>query len=594
MQASRIAIVEDEAIVALDIQDRLAAMGYALAGRADTGEQALVMAEQQKPDLFLMDIRLRGDMDGITTAREIRRRFHLPVIFLTAYSEEDTLEKAKKAEPYGFILKPFDDRELKSAVEIALYKHRAEEEIRRLNRLYDVLSQVNQTVVRTGSREKLFQEVCRLVVERGEIDLAWIGWIQPESPCITPIASFGEQQEMLNRVAFFMDARPEGQGNPGKALREGFPFICNECGKNNCLYPENNAPKRFGLHSCGAFPIRFQGEVRGVLNICVQEAGFFKDREIELLKEVAVDLSFALDKIEGDDGRKEAEKALRASESKFRSYIEHAPIGVFVADGRGNFVDVNSAAAAMLGYSEPELLGLSIPQVHPPEWLAEGMEKFQEVVREGFTSVELLLQKKDGSPVWGALHAVRLNDGRVLSFCQDITERKKAEEARLEGEARFRTLVEGAPEGILVQQEGRIAYVNRAMCSLLGSVDPAELQGREFNTLVASEYQSMKLYRRPLQEQTGKAAPLTEQEYLRLDGSRVPVETTAVPFKFQGKDAILVYIRDITERKQAEQALHQSEERFRLAMEATRDGLWDWDLATNKVYYSPGYFRMLG
>ena len=81
-------------------------------------------------------------MDGIIAAGEIRRRFHLPVVFLTAYSEDTTLERAKPAEPYSYILKSFDDPELKSSIEIALYK-----EIRRLNRLYDVLSQANQAVV---------------------------------------------------------------------------------------------------------------------------------------------------------------------------------------------------------------------------------------------------------------------------------------------------------------------------------------------------------------------------------------------------------------------------------------------------------------
>jgi CheY-like chemotaxis protein len=120
MNTCRILIVEDEAIVAMDIEERLAAMGYAVAGHASTGEQALALVEMHHPDLVLMDISLQGSMDGITAADEIRRRFHVPVIFLTAYSEDTTLERAKLAEPFGFILKPFDDRELKSAIEIAL------------------------------------------------------------------------------------------------------------------------------------------------------------------------------------------------------------------------------------------------------------------------------------------------------------------------------------------------------------------------------------------------------------------------------------------------------------------------------------------
>ena len=127
MKQPQILIVEDEAIVALDIQQRLVAHGYAVVGTAATGARAIELAEQHRPDLVLMDIRLQGPMDGITAAEEIRNRFHRPVVFLTAFSEEATLQRAKLVEPFGYILKPFEDRELKTIIEIALYKHQADE-----------------------------------------------------------------------------------------------------------------------------------------------------------------------------------------------------------------------------------------------------------------------------------------------------------------------------------------------------------------------------------------------------------------------------------------------------------------------------------
>ena len=257
-----------------------------------------------------MDIRLQGAMDGIVAAEEMRRRFHVPVIFLTAYSEEATLERAKLAEPYGYVLKPFDDRELRSAIEIALYKHQAEEEIRRLNRLYDVLSQVNQTVVRIRTREELLSYVCRLAVERGAIDLAWIGWLDDDTSRIHPVAHFGKQSQILSEADFFADDRPEGQGTPGKAIREGEPFVCNECSQDVCLYPVAKQPALYGFQSCGSFPLHFQGQVRGALNLCIVEPGFFREREIGLLTEVAMDISFALDKIEGNARREQAEAGI--------------------------------------------------------------------------------------------------------------------------------------------------------------------------------------------------------------------------------------------------------------------------------------------
>ncbi len=336
MTPSRILIVEDEMVVSMEICERLEALGYEPTGRAITGEQALGMAEKQRPDLILMDIRLIGEMDGIETAVEILRRFRIPVIFLTSYSEDETIERAKLAEPYGYLLKSFEDRDLKSAIEMALHKHRTEEEIRRLNRLYDVLSQVNQTIVRVKSPEELFPAVCRLVVERGAIDLAWIGRLDSVSSRIEPAAWFGERSELTAGAELHADDRIEERGNPGRAISEGRPFICNECKGTGCLYPNEKAPVEFGFKSCGSFPLTFQGSVWGSLNICVSEPGFFREREIDLFREVALDISFALDKIEADARRERAEEDLRKSESRFKLLSKtagrllqvHDPLGV--------------------------------------------------------------------------------------------------------------------------------------------------------------------------------------------------------------------------------------------------------------------------
>ncbi|MCU0586707.1 MAG: response regulator [Syntrophobacteraceae bacterium] len=128
MKPPRILVVEDEAIVSRDISDRLETMGYQAVGMATSGEECLEMVSLRHPDLVLMDIRIDGPRDGVETAEAVRSRFNLPVIFLTAFSEDVTIERAKRAEPYGFIIKPFGDRELRSAIEIALYKHHAERE----------------------------------------------------------------------------------------------------------------------------------------------------------------------------------------------------------------------------------------------------------------------------------------------------------------------------------------------------------------------------------------------------------------------------------------------------------------------------------
>ena len=130
MNEPRILIVEDDEIVAAVVSERLMKLGYQPVGRAASGDQAIALAGELRPDLVLMDIRLEGKMDGIGAAQEIRQRFHIPSVFLSAYSEEATIERAKLAEPFGYILKPFEGRELRANIEMALYKHRAEEALR--------------------------------------------------------------------------------------------------------------------------------------------------------------------------------------------------------------------------------------------------------------------------------------------------------------------------------------------------------------------------------------------------------------------------------------------------------------------------------
>ncbi len=148
---------------------------------------------------------------------------------------------------------------------------------------------------------------------------------------------------------------------------------------------------------------------------------------------------------------------------------------------------------------------------------------------------------------------------------QDIAARRMAEAALQESEERFRSLVEAAPEGIFVQSAGRFVFLNPAMLRLLGASKPGDLLATEFTPRIAPEYREAVRERIRLQSETGAPVPLMDQEYLRLDGSRVPVETTAVAVRYQGRDAHLVFVRDVTGRKQAEEEKAKLEAQLRQA-----------------------------
>ena len=126
MDKFQVLIVEDEAIVSMDLRYKLESLGYSVPAEVRSGEDAVHAASQLRPDVVLMDIRLSGEMDGIEAAAEIRRRFDIPVIYVTSSVDEATLERAKATEPSGYILKPFLNAELRAVVEMAIHSTRRE------------------------------------------------------------------------------------------------------------------------------------------------------------------------------------------------------------------------------------------------------------------------------------------------------------------------------------------------------------------------------------------------------------------------------------------------------------------------------------
>ncbi|MBC9889321.1 MAG: response regulator [Opitutae bacterium] len=145
---AKLLVVEDEGITAEDIKDYLISLGYDVLGICSTGEEAVEKVRNLEPDLVLMDIRLAGVVDGIQAADIIREHYEIPVVYLTAYSDPQTLERAKITDPYGYVLKPFNQRDLQIAVEIALHKHKMQSRLQESERwLSATVSSVHEAII---------------------------------------------------------------------------------------------------------------------------------------------------------------------------------------------------------------------------------------------------------------------------------------------------------------------------------------------------------------------------------------------------------------------------------------------------------------
>ena len=156
-------IVEDEFIVAMDIQTHLEQLGYSVCGRVNSGEAALKHVQKVSTDAVLMDVILKGDMTGIEAASIISTQYHIPIIYVTANTGSSIIEQAKVTEPFGFIVKPFTERELRIAIEMALYKHRMETQLRASEQQFQIMNA--ELEQRVGARTRELQEANRALQE---------------------------------------------------------------------------------------------------------------------------------------------------------------------------------------------------------------------------------------------------------------------------------------------------------------------------------------------------------------------------------------------------------------------------------------------
>ena len=368
-------VVEDESVVAMDLDAQLRDMGYRVCGCVDNGRAAVERARQDRPDLILMDIVLKGGMDGIAAAAAIWDELQIPVLFLTAYSDDQTVARAAQAMPYGYLTKPFQGRELRVVIEVALRKAEVERALRDKERwLTSVLHGVGDAVIATG----------------------------PDGLVV-----------LANRAAENL----LGAGAlPGHAAAE-VVRLEDASGAAVILVPQN------GQARSGAALLVTGAGVRVPVDF---SAGPIRDERSHLMGVAIV--------LHDERERVAAEQRLARSEARFRSAFDNAPLGLALVDGDNRYARVNRAMCRLLGATAEQLVGASQDAYGDSGDNAIEREYRQDLLagRSEAVQYERRYRARDGRTVWALVSATLLpasqEPQQFLLQVNDVTERKRAEE----------------------------------------------------------------------------------------------------------------------------------------------------------------------
>lgn len=586
MSKGKLLVVEDELVIALSLVKSLEKLGYEVAAMTNTGEEAVRLAREKAPELILMDIILAGPLDGIEAARAIQKDSDVPVIYLTANADNATVERARDTVPYGYLNKPINDRDLLTNIDSALNKHRMERRLRESEEKYRNL--VNN-----------IQDVILSADENGVITYV--------SSRITDIAGY-EEQDMVGR-GFLNFVHPDdhekvvrnfGSSREGKSVSGVYRGITRS-GDIKWLRTSGRPTYVNG---------RFSGVKMILSDITAQKLA--EDRAQRTNEELVAaneELQATIEELEAVNEQFEqqnsellkAREDLLRQEEMLRNIVRVAPVGLGFIENR-LMAWSNATYCEMFGYTEGEITGRSLSMFYATkeEYKSAVMEMSGQIFEKGWASFEVRAVRKDGTAIDVHLNAVPFKKGKldsgIVFAAMDITDRKHAEETLRQSEEKYRLLMDNLSDSVWVLDLQTMSFVYNSPSSvnILGYTEE-ESSRNKITDIVTPR--SLETVGKVLHEELARdgqpgvnpdRSRTLQLEQIHKNGSIVWTEMTMRFLRdASGKPvSILGVSRDITDRRRADQALAESEERYRLLAESISDMIWIIDIDTRRFRYA--------
>ncbi len=524
----RILVVEDERIVAEDIKRSLQGIGYTVVGIESSGEGAIKKAEESKPDLVLMDIVLKGKMNGIEAAEILMKKYGTPVIYLTAYADQETLSRAKITEPYGYVLKPFDERFMESTIEMAIYKHGIAQKLKDSEEKYRTLQNNVPVGIFSASINGTFLSVNTSLVRL-----------------------FG-----FNTIEEIMEVQVR------KLFRDQYErkqIILELNNKGNINDVEIELLKKDGYSFWATI------SATAIMN---------RKGQIIHYDGIICDIT----------ERKKAEDAVKQSEAKYKDLVEKASVAICSDDRNGTIIFYNEKFADLFGYTTKEMESINHNRlIHPDELQkVKQIHENRMLGRDAPSRYKFRGVKKDGSDIYVelAISSVLKDEGSIIgsqSYLWDVTASKHAEEALRESEEKFRSLSDQSMMGIVIIQDGYIKYVNRAASEITGYSEEEFMSWGQgaFIQAVHPDHREFIMNQYNLKIASSPDA-IASYSYRMItpDGSIRWLEQYSKAIQYQGQIADLATFTDITDRKRIEEIRLESERKYRQLVDNSLVGIY--------------------
>ncbi|MBU0561122.1 MAG: PAS domain S-box protein [Bacteroidota bacterium] len=346
------------------------------------------------------------------------------------------------------------------------------ERIVSLSRIYNVISKINEAIIRIKNCDDLFNEICNICVEIGQFKMAWIGIFDETVNAVKPAAFSGTENGYLAHIKITIDDTPEGLGPTGSVFKFLEHSVCNDIENDPRMLPWRDEALKRGYRSSAAFPICVRKKVFGTLNLYSENVNHFREEEIKLLSEVAADLSFSLDALESEKETRIKEAELIASEEKLAALFNTSVEGICITDIDENIIMVNPQMGKMLGYSTSELVNMNFSALIYEDQRKDFFTKMEDRKKGKSDIYEKKIIAKDGSIIWAAISASPIfnKNGEYegsFGMFTDITEIKISAEKIAKSEHQFRSVWENSFDAMrLTDQEGVIIAVNNAFSKL--------------------------------------------------------------------------------------------------------------------------------